>query len=85
MSKPQYHYHSRKFLNKTNGLAAIEATVDITGHYKDVTVTISDCSRMVSLDFGFRDRKGKREMQAKLNNLISELVVLSNAIDEVDV
>ena len=83
--KNKHNYYSRKFLNKNEGLAAIESSVDAQHPYKDVNIHISDCHRHVSLDFGFRDKKGKKEMLVKLGLLIAELQTLSNAIEEVDV
>ncbi len=71
--KTKKFLNSRKFLNKTEGLAAIEATIsvdynDICGH-----VDISDCNRKISLDFwSINPTKATLKLQ-KIDLIISEL------------
>lgn len=69
-------YYSRKFLNKTEGTAAIEVKADIEGNWTDSHVIITDCYRKVELDFGFSksNKKTRKERLDKLNLLIDELL-----------
>lgn len=67
---------SRKFLNKKDGLAAIQCNVD--SYLGDIvpfeaSVTISDCFRRVTLDFGAYEKKQFQPSLDKLNMLIDEL------------
>ena len=76
-------YHSRKFLNKKTGIAAIETTVESyewSAGGVDSTVTISDCSRKVMLDFSLYCKKDIDEKLEKLNLLITELTKLQEII-----
>lgn len=66
-------YHSRKFLNKTNGLAAIEASGSFSNYSIDFSIAFSDCSRKVELEFYMYDNKSIKERMEKLDLLISEL------------
>lgn len=68
-------HQSRKFLNKTTGIAAIEAYIDTTEWCGGVdgTITIADCNRRVSLDFSVYDVKDLDNKLAKLNLLIEEI------------
>lgn len=55
-------YYKREFLNREghNGLAAILADVGDPGkqNYFDATLTISDCSRNISLEFWYDEEDG---------------------------
>jgi hypothetical protein len=75
-------YHSRKFLNKNQGIAAIETNVEsyTLSSGIDATVTISDCSRQVSLDFSIYDKKDVSVKIDKLSLLINELTKLRDVI-----
>jgi len=69
-------YHSRKFLNKTNGTASIEVDVDSydwCGGGVDARVSITDCSRRITLDFSVYTKKDVVEKTQKLEVLINEL------------
>lgn len=68
-------HHSRKFLNKTTGVAAIECDIGSTEWCGGVdgTITITDCSRHVNLDFGVYDVKDLDNKLAKLNLLVEEI------------
>jgi hypothetical protein len=71
--KTKKFLNSRKFLNKTEGLAAIETYIsvdynDICGH-----VDISDCNRKISLDFWAIDPTKATSRLQKLDLIISEL------------
>lgn len=72
-------YYKRGFLNPEEGMAAFEAQIEIdnwegkTHFYADGTFNITDCSRKISLDFGFSDEKGYHEVMTKLETLQEEL------------
>jgi hypothetical protein len=67
-------HHSRKFLNKSRGLAAIETHIDSQSWGGvDGTITIGDCSRQISLDFCVYEVKDLDDKLAKLNLLIDEV------------
>jgi hypothetical protein len=67
-------FHSRKFLNKSAGMAAIESNGSYTDYSFDCTIAISDCNRRIDLDMYMWDEKSIKEKLYKLNLLISELV-----------
>jgi len=82
----QIHY-SRKFLNKGKGTAFIETDIKAsyfgsssTG-YIEANVSISDCSRKITLDFCATKGKGKTVLQ-KLDLLISELNKFKTKLEE---
>jgi hypothetical protein len=68
-------HHSRKFLNKTTGVGAIECDIGSTDWCGglDGTITISDCSRRVNLDFSVYDVKDLDTKIAKLHLLLDEI------------
>lgn len=79
-------HYSRKFLNKAEGLAAIECS--ISGLYFsagfDASINITDCNRQVYLDFSAYNVKDVDNRLAKLDLLISEIskvrdIISSNA------
>lgn len=77
-------YYSRKFLNKGRGVAAIEidfASWDF-GVGFDCAVNISDCSRVVRLDFNVYDEKELKAAHTKLKGLILELFKLQDFIED---
>ncbi len=74
-------YRSRKFLNKKEGIDAIETKVSCTGNFLEATVTIADCYRRVELSFSSHSKAARKEMQGKLNLLINELVLFENALE----
>ena len=76
------NYHSRKFLNTKQGIAAIECSADMSSKWCDINVKIADCNRAVSLDFDFSDMKGYKEKRKKLIILITELNKLRVMIDD---
>ena len=72
-------YHSRKFLNKTTGIAAIEVNMESYAWSSggvDATVSISDCSRHINLDFSVFSKKDLDARIQKLDLLITELTKL---------
>lgn len=69
------NYYSRKFLNKKQGVAAVETVFEswdsVSGF--DSTVSISDCSRSIRLDFSVYSCNDLAASYAKLQLLIDEL------------
>lgn len=79
-------YYSRKFLNKAEGLAAIECSVSGLSFSAgiDASINITDCNRPVYLDFSAYNVKDVDNRLAKLDLLISEIskvrdIISSNA------
>lgn len=74
------NYHSRKFLNEKQGIAAIETIFksysDVDGKYIECSVKISDCNRHITLDLYGNSKKSIAERKKKLNLLIDELTKL---------
>jgi len=67
-------YYSRKFLNKKKGMAAIEIVGDRgnrkpAAYHTDATVTITDCTRQITLDFYLDAKYSKRNIPDTLNKL----------------
>jgi hypothetical protein len=75
------NYHSRKFLNSKQGIAAIECSAEMSTTWSNVHVKIADCNKSVSLDFDFSGMKAYKEKRAKLLLIINELQELRMAID----
>jgi hypothetical protein len=80
MSKKKYH--SRKFLNKKEGMAAIEITASYTDYHFDCDVAISDCYKKVNLDLNMWNPKCIPDKLAKLDLIISELNSLRTYLEE---
>lgn len=78
------NYYSRRFLNKKQGVAAVEVKFDSWdyGGGFDSEVVISDCSRSVRLDFCTYSHKDLAEKYTKLNGLIEELSKLQDHFTE---
>jgi hypothetical protein len=66
-------YHVRKFLNKNNGMAAIEISAGYSAWNFDCNVSLSDCNRRIDLDFTMWGAKNIKEKMDKLNLIINEL------------
>jgi len=70
-------YLSRIFLNKKEGMAAMQTSFEASSsRYVEAAVIISDCNRQVNLDFSSHDAKTYKEKLVKLSKLISELAKL---------
>lgn len=85
MDKRIKHY-SRKFLNKKEGTSLIECSIDSLDFIGglDASVTITDCSRRITLSFGVYEASDINKSIAKVSLLIDELcafrdVFLENA------
>ena len=77
-------YHKRKFLNKDDGLAAIETTITLERSDLSASIDISDCNRKVSLDFYVYNYKEKvvKEKLDKLDLVINELITFRSKLKE---
>lgn len=77
------HYR-REFLNKKECTALIETTVELSGSsgglYIDGSVRITDCHRLMRLEFDSGSRKEHRNSIAKLDGLIRELQEFRGAL-----
>lgn len=76
--------HSRKFLNKREGIAAIEVRF---GHEQsiwtggwDAGISINDCHRAINLDFCAYSERNVDDVINKANILIDEITKLRDAM-----
>ena len=76
------NYHSRKFLNRNKGIAAIECFAEMESKWCSAGIIITDCNRMVNLDLDFNNIKDFKEKREKLLLIIYELNKLLSAIDD---
>lgn len=75
---PKFKDHTvvrRKFLNKKEGLGAIQTYVSLDSDSISASVELMDCNRKISLDFYFYEatEKNLKEKLAKLDILINTL------------
>jgi hypothetical protein len=73
------HLNSRKFINKSRGLGAMECQVETTYYSKDdpvidASVSIQDCNRSIHLEFGVYEKKDVAAKLSKINLMIEELL-----------
>ena len=69
-------YHSRKFLNKSSGMAAIEVGASISNYSFDATLAISDCNRRIDIDLYMWDKPSIKAKLDKLNLMLTEITKL---------
>lgn len=73
--------YRRGFLNKKKGMAAF--TYDVN-RYDEVTAygsfDITDCTRHISLNFNYENKKEKDDAIYKVNALIKELTVFKQKL-----
>ena len=74
-------YHSRKFLNKGEGMAAIEISASLESWMFESQVTLSDCNRQVSIDLSIYTAKDLKPKLDKLDLMINELTKLKLFMD----
>lgn len=84
MSKKRVKHQSRTFLNEKGMGNAFISTECVT--YSDdgdisASVTISDCSRMITLSFPTYNGKDKKNSLKKLDTLLKELNALKAAME----
>jgi len=84
MAKKIKPYHSRKFLNKKEGLGAIQITFEqwLYGGGCDGTVSINDCYRTVNVGFSAHDEKSLKETYDKLAGFIDELLKFQDYLSQ---
>lgn len=78
MNKPVYH--KRQFLNNHTGMAAIEAEVGTADSgYVEANFCITDCNRLVSIDFNAHSPESITRRLSKLERLITTLTEFQTA------
>lgn len=71
---PAKEFHKREFLNPTNGMAAIEAKVQYYHpNFVYANFAVSDCNKVVNLDFDFSNKEEKADRLYKIEMLIAQL------------
>ena len=75
-------HYSRKFLNKAEGLAAIECSINSLSYSAgiDASINITDCNRLVYLDFSAYNAKDLDGRIAKLDLLLAEISKMRDII-----
>jgi hypothetical protein len=74
-------YHSRKFLNKGEGMAAIEVSASLESWMFECQVALSDCNRQVCIDLSIYTAKDIKPKLDKLDLMINELTKLKLFMD----
>lgn len=73
MNDDKDEFYCREFLNEERGLAAVGIEITRTGRYLDCSVTITDCSRLVTLEFNAYDADDPVRVLKKFDRL-AELI-----------
>lgn len=81
--KQRKKYYSRKFLNKDEGMAAIECIYDQHDARwgADISINITDCHRKVNLDFSIYDTKVIAKKIDKLRRFRDEINKLLEIVE----
>ena len=71
MKYKKMNYSYRSFLNKKDGVAAIETSLELDQYspYLTGSINLSDCHRTVHLDFHAYSKKGLRDVGYKIEKL----------------
>lgn len=73
--------YKRVFLNPDKGAAfAIFEIDDMNRDYPEISATIADCNRMVTLDFGCNDKVSQKKSLKKLQTLIDGFTEMQKEI-----
>ncbi len=75
-------YYSRKFLNKSQGVALIECEGEVSHWALWANVRIADCNKTICLDFGVHSDKDYKERIAKIDLLINELTKVKSFLED---
>ena len=77
-------YYSRKFLNKKEGISLVECSIENLDFMSglDASVTISDCSRCITLSFGVYEAGDVAKNITKVSLLIDELCAFRDVFME---
>ena len=67
---------SRIFLNKKEGMAAMQTDMAVEGSYVEASILMSDCNRQVTIDLSSHNAKGFNERLAKLDAIVQQLLLL---------
>jgi hypothetical protein len=85
--KTTKYLQSRKFINASQGLGAMECQVETT-HYStddqviDASISIQDCNRSIHLEFGVYEKKDIPAKLNKINLMIAELNKFKDAFEK---
>lgn len=76
--KSTKYLQSRKFINASRGLGAMECQVEATQYSHndtviDASISIQDCNRSISLEFGVYEKKDVVAKLNKIDLMIAEL------------
>tara|TARA_R110000782_G_scaffold256033_1_gene344933 strand:+ start:282 stop:551 length:270 start_codon:yes stop_codon:yes gene_type:complete len=74
-------YLSRIFLNKKEGMAAMQTNLTLLGTYVDCAVMLSDCNRQVTIDFSSSSIRDFKKSMIKLDAIIQELSCLKKQLE----
>lgn len=87
--KERNYLKARRFLNSSQGIAAIQCRVARTSYtgepkygYVDADISISDCHRNIMLDFSIHEKKDVAQRLAKIDQLIVDLVKFQTAFKQ---
>lgn len=79
MSKPKYH---REWLNTKNGTAMVGVDACASDHGVDAHLTLSDCSRQVTLEFYASSPKETAERLRKIDKIRKALDIIEDTLLE---
>jgi hypothetical protein len=87
--KEHKYLKTRRFLNNSQGIGALQCQVSRTSYgkdpeygYVDADISISDCHRSIVLDFSMHDKKDAAQRLAKIDQLIVDLVKFQTALKQ---
>ena len=87
--KERNYLKARRFLNSSQGIAALQCHVSRTSYgkepqygYVDADISISDCHRSVMLDFNINEKKDVAQKLAKIDQLIVDMVKFQTALKQ---
>lgn len=74
--------YKREFLNDKEGTALIEVSAERESeNWLDAGIKISDCDRMISLEFYCNDNKSRRDRIRKLDRIIANAQLLRGVLE----
>jgi hypothetical protein len=87
--KEHKYLKTRRFLNNSQGIGAMQCQVSRTSYgkdpeygYVDADISISDCHRSIVLDFSMHDKKDAAQRLAKIDQLIVDMVKFQTALKQ---
>lgn len=82
MTPRGYRFYQRKFLNQPGHYAGAYVLAEVGSHGSSGTLTITDCNRLVRLDFDTYSPGDRRNSLHKADVLIQTLTELRAALAE---